>query len=196
MLSETKYINLSLTYLEQVIVALKEKQDNKRVHIPYRNSLMTTVLKDSLGGNCKTVLISNLSTDLENIDETVSTCRFAQRCAQLENIIKKNEIVDVDAEMRRLTKENKKLNEELEFMRNQLSQIQKNGGKNINFVNNSNNNNEMEEDSENRQIFDKNQNSQNVNNKNFDLDKDKQNYEGIEITPALIKSIKPKIEDY
>ena len=132
---------------------------------------MTTVLKDSLGGNCKTVLISNLSTDLENIDETVSTCRFAQRCAQLENIIKKNEIIDVDAEMKRLTKENKKLNEELEYMKNQLNQIQKSGGKNLNYVNNSNNNNEMEEDNDNRQYSVKNQKSQNINIGQMDGDK-------------------------
>jgi kinesin family member 6/9 len=82
LLNETKYINLSLTYLEQVIVALKSKKNNKkRVHIPYRNSLMTTILKDSLGGNCRTTLIANLSLDLENVEETISTCRFAQRCS-------------------------------------------------------------------------------------------------------------------
>eukprot|EP00826_Nyctotherus_ovalis_P041423 TRINITY_DN4163_c0_g1_i14.p1 TRINITY_DN4163_c0_g1~~TRINITY_DN4163_c0_g1_i14.p1 ORF type:complete len:221 (-),score=47.41 TRINITY_DN4163_c0_g1_i14:47-709(-) len=44
---EAKYINLSLTYLEQVIVALNEKARGTRVHIPYRNSLMTTILRDS-----------------------------------------------------------------------------------------------------------------------------------------------------
>lgn len=54
MVNETKYINLSLSFLEQVIIALNEKSTG-RTHIPYRNSLMTTILKDSLGGNCKTV---------------------------------------------------------------------------------------------------------------------------------------------
>lgn len=53
--NESKYINLSLSFLEQVIIALNEKSQNNRSHIPYRNSLMTTILKDSLGGNCKTV---------------------------------------------------------------------------------------------------------------------------------------------
>ena len=56
-INETKYINLSLTFLEQVIIALAEKSLGTRSHIPYRNSLMTTILKDSLGGNCKTVKI-------------------------------------------------------------------------------------------------------------------------------------------
>ena len=46
--TETKYINLSLSFLEQVIIALKEKEKGNRNHITYRNSLMTTILKDYL----------------------------------------------------------------------------------------------------------------------------------------------------
>lgn len=56
-LKEAKYINLSLHYLEQVIIALQERSQGKpRHHIPYRNSMMTSVLRDSLGGNCLTVI--------------------------------------------------------------------------------------------------------------------------------------------
>lgn len=54
-LKEATYINQSLFYLEMVIVALHEKATKNRGHIPYRNSMMTSVLRDSLGGNCKTV---------------------------------------------------------------------------------------------------------------------------------------------
>jgi kinesin family protein 6/9 len=61
-LTEAKSINLSLTYLEQVIVSLNQKVKNKgKPHIPYRNSLLTTLLRDSLGGNCKTVMIATIS---------------------------------------------------------------------------------------------------------------------------------------
>ncbi len=68
-LTEAKSINLSLTYLEQVIVALNQKSKNKtKQHIPYRNSLLTTLLKDSLGGNCKTVMIATVSMENSNID--------------------------------------------------------------------------------------------------------------------------------
>jgi len=84
-LVEAKHINLSLTYLEQVIIALHEKALGSRKHIPYRNSLMTTILRDSLGGNCKTVMVATLSSDVENLEETISTSRFAQRCSQLVN---------------------------------------------------------------------------------------------------------------
>ncbi|XP_010180813.1 PREDICTED: kinesin-like protein KIF6, partial [Mesitornis unicolor] len=65
LLTEAKYINLSLHYLEQVIIALAEKN---RSHIPYRNSMMTSVLRDSLGGNCMTTMIATLSIDKRNID--------------------------------------------------------------------------------------------------------------------------------
>jgi len=83
--TEAKYINRSLSYLEQVIIALHDKASGKRVHVPYRNSMMTTILRDSLGGNCKTVMIANLSTDLGNEEETMSTARFATRCTKLYN---------------------------------------------------------------------------------------------------------------
>jgi len=67
-LTEAKSINKSLAYLEQVIVSLNQKIKNKSkpCHIPYRNSLLTTFLKDSLGGNCKTVMIATISLDKNN----------------------------------------------------------------------------------------------------------------------------------
>ena len=68
-----------------MIIALHDKGLGNRNHIPYRNSLMTTILKDSLGGNCKTVMVATLSSDIENLEETISTARFAQRCSQLIN---------------------------------------------------------------------------------------------------------------
>lgn len=46
---------------------------------------MTTVLKDSLGGNCKTVMIATMASETEHLEETISTARFAQRCSQLVN---------------------------------------------------------------------------------------------------------------
>lgn len=65
MLVDAKQINLSLHYLEQVIVALS---DSKRSHVPYRNSMMTTVLKDSLGGNCLTAMLATMSVDPRNFE--------------------------------------------------------------------------------------------------------------------------------
>jgi len=47
------------------------------VYIPYRDSLMTLVLRDSLGGNCMTRMIATISVENKNIDETISTLKFA-----------------------------------------------------------------------------------------------------------------------
>ena len=58
--------------------------------------MMTSILRDSLGGNCKTVMIANMTPDLDHEEETLSTARFAQRCAKLVNEMRVNEIVDVN----------------------------------------------------------------------------------------------------
>ncbi|NXL02953.1 KIF6 protein, partial [Mesembrinibis cayennensis] len=110
LLTEAKYINLSLHYLEQVIIALAEK---KRSHIPYRNSMMTSVLRDSLGGNCVTTMIATLSIDKRNIDESISTCRFAQRVALIKNEAVLNEEIDPRLMIVQLKKEIQELKDEL-----------------------------------------------------------------------------------
>ncbi|XP_057285975.1 kinesin-like protein KIF6 isoform X2 [Pezoporus wallicus] len=110
LLTEAKYINLSLHYLEQVIIALAEKN---RSHIPYRNSMMTSVLRDSLGGNCMTTMIATLSIDKRNIDESISTCRFAQRVALIKNEAVLNEEIDPRLIIVQLKKEIQELKDEL-----------------------------------------------------------------------------------
>ncbi|XP_062424650.1 kinesin-like protein KIF9 isoform X3 [Rhea pennata] len=75
-LKEATYINKSLSFLEQIIIALG---DPKRDHIPFRQSKLTHVLKDSLGGNCNTVLVANICGEAVHVDETLSSLRFATR---------------------------------------------------------------------------------------------------------------------
>lgn len=110
LLKEAKYINLSLHYLEQVIIALSEKSRN---HIPYRNSMMTSVLRDSLGGNCMTTMIATCSVDKKNIDESISTCRFAQRVAMIKNDAILNEELDPKLMIAKLKREIQQLKDEL-----------------------------------------------------------------------------------
>uniref|UniRef100_A0A3Q1JRE2 Kinesin motor domain-containing protein n=1 Tax=Anabas testudineus TaxID=64144 RepID=A0A3Q1JRE2_ANATE len=110
LLTEAKYINLSLHYLEQVIIALSEK---KRSHIPYRNSMLTSVLRDSLGGNCMTTMIATMAADKRNLDESISTCRFAQRVALIKNEAVLNEELDPALLIERLKREIQSLKEEL-----------------------------------------------------------------------------------
>ena len=76
---ESMCINKSLSFLEQVVIALGSKRPSG--HVPHRSSRLTAVLRDSLGGNCRTVLIANIRTDDVHVEETFSTCRFAQRMA-------------------------------------------------------------------------------------------------------------------
>ncbi|NWU11418.1 KIF9 protein, partial [Cephalopterus ornatus] len=73
---ENSYINRSLTFLEQIILALA---DPRRGHIPFRQSKLTHVLKDSLGGNCNTVLVTNICGEAAHVEETLSSLRFATR---------------------------------------------------------------------------------------------------------------------
>ena len=75
-LREANYINRSLSFLEQVVVS---SNDKKRDHVPYRQSKLTNMLKNSIGGNCYTILIANVWPEAPHIEETISTLRFAAR---------------------------------------------------------------------------------------------------------------------
>ncbi|PNW88606.1 hypothetical protein CHLRE_01g036800v5 [Chlamydomonas reinhardtii] len=117
-LREAKYINLSLHYLEQVIIALQEKSMGmNRPHIPYRNSMMTMALKDSLGGNCRTVMVATINSAQDQLDESISTCRFAQRVAMVRNTVLLNEELDPSLIIRRLKQELRDLKEEVKMLR-------------------------------------------------------------------------------
>lgn len=82
-LKEASYINKSLSFLEQVIVSTCDKS---RDHVPYRQCKLTNMLKNSVGGNCKTILIANVWPEARHIEETISTLRFATRMMKVTNI--------------------------------------------------------------------------------------------------------------
>ncbi|OWZ21997.1 Kinesin [Phytophthora megakarya] len=145
LLREAAYINTSLHYLEMVIVALHEKTTKGRTHIPYRNSMMTSVLRDSLGGNCKTVMVATVSPEKDQTDESVSTCRFAQRVARVKNDAHLNEEVDPAVIIRQLNARVASLEEELAILKGDVNEgaelkeyeIDKLRQKCLNFVNDS-----------------------------------------------------------
>ena len=105
---EGKKINLSLTALGSVIDALSFN----RKHIPYKDSKLTRLLADSLGGNTKTVMFANISPASYNYDETVGTLRYASRAKLIKNAPKVNEDPK-DALLRQYEEEIKKLKEQL-----------------------------------------------------------------------------------
>jgi kinesin family protein 3/17 len=81
-LKEATKINLSLSALGNVISALV---DGKAKHIPYRDSKLTRLLQDSLGGNTKTLMVAAVSPADNNYDETLSTLRYANRAKNIKN---------------------------------------------------------------------------------------------------------------
>ena len=105
---EGKKINLSLTALGSVIDALSFN----RKHIPYKDSKLTRLLADSLGGNTKTVMFANVSPASYNYDETLGTLRYASRAKLIKNAPKINED-PIDAELRKLEAEIKALKEQM-----------------------------------------------------------------------------------
>jgi len=89
-LLEAQQINKSLSSLGNVIYALTEKS---RDHIPYRDSKLTYLLQDSLGGNSKTILIATASPSIISYSETLNTLKFAKRAKEIKNtpIVNRNE---------------------------------------------------------------------------------------------------------
>ena len=75
------------------------------------------ILKDSLGGNCKTRMISTASAMKDDIDETICTLNFSQRVAMIKNQVLKNEVVDPNIIISRLKVENAELKAEIEMLK-------------------------------------------------------------------------------
>ena len=139
-LTESKYINLSLHYLEQVIISLRDEMRSKKRkengrHIPYRNNVLTNILRDSLGGNSRSSFIINLSLEKYHFEESISSCRFGQRCGevmvqyhanseislvdQIRNLYTK--VREMDRDMQDLEREKSILEEELFLAREDLN---------------------------------------------------------------------------
>ena len=122
-LKEAMKINLSLSALGNVISALVS---GKAKHIPYRDSKLTRLLQDSLGGNTKTLMICALSPADYNYDETLSTLKYGDRAKQIKNAPKVNEDPK-DAMLREYTEEisrlRKQLNDHPDGIPNELAGI-------------------------------------------------------------------------
>uniref|UniRef100_A0A8I6A9A1 Kinesin-like protein n=1 Tax=Rattus norvegicus TaxID=10116 RepID=A0A8I6A9A1_RAT len=109
-LKEATYINKSLSFLEQAIIALG---DQNRDHIPFRQSKLTHALKDSLGGNCNMVLVTNIYGEAAQLDETLSSLRFASRMKLVTTEPAINEKYDAERMVKNLEKELALLKQEL-----------------------------------------------------------------------------------
>ena len=107
-------------------------------YIPYKDSKLTRILKDSLGGNFKTTLIVTCSPHYYNIDETISTLNFAKRAKKIKNIVKAN-IKRAPEELERaitlLQQELKSAYEEIRMLKQEGNQKTNNVNTNVNTIN-------------------------------------------------------------
>ena len=111
-LEESKKINQSLSCLGNVIAALTDYKS--RTHIPYRDSKLTRILEDSLGGNCKTTMMAMITPSADAFAESLSTLKFATRAKKIKNEARINEDVDQRALLRKYEIELRKLKQELQ----------------------------------------------------------------------------------
>uniref|UniRef100_A0A674B3P8 Kinesin family member 13B n=1 Tax=Salmo trutta TaxID=8032 RepID=A0A674B3P8_SALTR len=117
-MKEGSNINKSLSTLGLVISALADQGagKNKTKFVPYRDSVLTWLLKDSLGGNSRTAMVATVSPAADNYDETLSTLRYADRAKSIVN----HAVVNEDPNARII----RELREEVEKLRDQLTEAE------------------------------------------------------------------------
>ncbi|KAJ3685500.1 hypothetical protein LUZ61_014664 [Rhynchospora tenuis] len=119
-LKEAASINKSLSTLGHVIMVLSDLANGKQKHVPYRDSRLTFLLQDSLGGNSKTMIIANVSPSMCSASETLSTLKFAQRARLIQNNAMVNE--DTSGDVLALQRQIRLLKEEVSLLKRQTAQ--------------------------------------------------------------------------
>ncbi|XP_044004559.1 kinesin-like protein KIF3B [Aphidius gifuensis] len=164
-LKEASKINLSLSALGNVISALV---DGKTTHVPYRDSKLTRLLQDSLGGNSKTIMVANIGPASYNYDETLTTLRYANRAKNIKNKPRINEDPK-DALLRQYQEEISRLKEKL-AQKGPILKKKKRIKKNV--IKDDNNHDDTDTDNDDSTKDDNRINSNNNNNNNHN-DNDK-----------------------
>jgi hypothetical protein len=137
MIKEAKSINLSLHFLEQVIISLRDQtlhakqasgpppsphpgdpigsgsRSGRGFFVPYRNSVLTNMLRDSLGGNCRSCFVLAITPETVHFEESVATCRFGQRCGEVKVEITANSEVGLSDQLKELTSKVRGLEKQL-----------------------------------------------------------------------------------
>jgi len=112
-LAEGNAINSSLSALGNVITALAKKSNgDKKIVIPYRDSVLTRMLQEALGGNSSTIMVCAIRPGINYYEETLNTLKYADRAKQIKNKPVVNESPQ-DKLIRELKEENDKLKAEL-----------------------------------------------------------------------------------
>ena len=138
-IKEAGNINKSLSILGNVINAVIEFNENKTKFVPFRDSKLTYYLKDSIGGNSKTVIIGNISQSYIQINETQSTLKFIQRAKMIKNKAKIIENVNDTVKLLKIEINSlKQTNEELTKKISELTKENEENKKNLEDLNKKN----------------------------------------------------------
>ena len=136
-LSESKKINQSLSTLSKVIVTLSEQKEGKQLYVPYRDSKLTRILENSLGGNCVTALLCTVSPNSNHIGETLSTLRFGTQVRKVKTKAKANIISSFEEPdpnsiegLSQLKEELKSKQKRIKELENELNTLKKEGESN------------------------------------------------------------------
>eukprot|EP00760_Papus_ankaliazontas_P037939 PhM_4_TR8793/c0_g1_i2/m.80393 len=114
---ETSHINVSLSHLKQLIMDLS----NGEKFVNYRNSILTKILKQSLGGNSRTVMVCTITPSVEYLKETKSTLRFGTLAKTIKNTIAANVTVSDEGHLR---EDNARLREQLARAHEQIKEME------------------------------------------------------------------------
>nr|XP_015194131.1 PREDICTED: kinesin-like protein KIF18A [Lepisosteus oculatus] len=115
-------INRSLLALGNVINALADPK-SKKSHIPYRDSKLTRLLKDSLGGNCRTIMIANVSPSSMSYEDTYNTLKYANRAKDIKSSLKSN-VVSLDSHVSQYAVICEKQSKEILMLRQKLKEFE------------------------------------------------------------------------
>ncbi len=110
---ESIHINSGLLALGNVISALSSNDPKRKTHIPYRESKITRILKDSLGGNANTLMICCISPSSCNLDESINSLKYASRARYIKN----KPIVNMDPQTQKFVE----MQSEIQALREELS---------------------------------------------------------------------------
>ena len=198
-LIEGANINRSLLTLGNCINALCDAAAKgiKKPYIPYRDSKLTRLLKDSLGGNARTVMIANVSPSINTFDDTYNTLKYANRAKNIKTVVTRN-VLNAQYHISNYVNIINGLKNEVNQLKKQLQlqKINKNFNEKNNYINDesiSKNNNNQENNSQNQTKESFNTNIINLNNNNFNDDKFRETIKEIKKACECQISIKQKI---
>ena len=140
-LIEGANINRSLLTLGNCINALCDAMSKgiKKPYVPYRDSKLTRLLKDSLGGNARTVMIANVSPSINTFDDTYNTLKYANRAKNIKTVVSRN-VLNAQYHISNYTNIINDLKKEISQLKEQLNLKNKNNISEIISINNKSNN--------------------------------------------------------